>query len=119
MKIIRFEDIIAWQKAQILAVDVYKCFKNSQDYGFKTQIQRAAVSISNNIAEGFDRMSNKEFVKFLYIALGSCSEVKSMCYLSKELNYMDIIQFQEIIEKSNEVSKVLRGLIKSLKPIDK
>lgn len=69
MKIQKFEDIIAWQKTQDLAVAIYKSFNDSRDFGFKDQIQRASVSISNNIAEGFDRMSDKEFVRFLYTSL--------------------------------------------------
>jgi four helix bundle protein len=89
MKIQKFEDIIAWQKAQDLAVIIYKSFEKSKDFGFKDQIQRASVSISNNIAEGFDRMNDKEFVRFLYIAQASCSEVKSMLYLATRLNYLD------------------------------
>lgn len=69
MKITKFEEIIAWQKGQDLAVDIYGLFSNLRDYGFKEQIQRASVSISNNITEGFDRMSDKEFVRFLNISL--------------------------------------------------
>lgn len=116
MKIQKFEDIIAWQKSQELAIEVYKTFTISKDFGFKDQIQRASVSISNNIAEGFDRSSDKDFVRFLYIAIGSCSEVKSMLYLSEKLNYTTQIQTKALIEKSNEVGKILRGLIKSLTP---
>ena len=70
MKFERFEDIIAWQKAKILTVCIYKLFELSKDYGFKDQIQRASVSIMNNIAEGFERKSNNEFKYFLYIAKG-------------------------------------------------
>jgi four helix bundle protein len=85
MKIKRFEDIIAWQKAKELSVQVYGLFENSKDFGFKDQIQRASVSVMNNIAEGFERRGNKEFRHFLYIAKGSCGEVRSMLYLAKEL----------------------------------
>lgn len=116
MTFVKFEDIIAWQKAQDLCVEIYLVFQNSNDFGFKNQIQRASVSISNNIAEGFDRMGDKEFVWFLYIALGSCSEVKSMLYLSNKLNYLSKDQSEELINKSNEVGKIIRGLIKSISP---
>jgi len=85
MAIQKFEDIIAWQKAQELAVEIYTVFSVSKDYGFKDQITRAAVSISNNIAEGFDRSSDADFGRFLYIALASCSEVKSMLYLAEKI----------------------------------
>lgn len=82
VKIQKFEDIISWQKANNFAVLIYKIFYTCRDYGFKDQIQRAAVSISNNIAEGYERMGDKEFKKFLYIAKGSCAESRSMLYIS-------------------------------------
>lgn len=85
MKIQKFEDIIAWQKAQDFAVKIYNTFGSIKDYGFRDQICRASVSISNNIAEGFDRQSNQKFIRFLYIANSSCSEVKSMLYLANRL----------------------------------
>jgi S23 ribosomal protein. len=85
MTLKRFEEIIAWQKAQDLAVDIYAQFKDSKDYGFKDQICRAVVSISNNIAEGFDRKTDADFSRFLSIAFSSCSEVKSMIYLAQRL----------------------------------
>ena len=118
MKIQKFEDIIAWQKAQDLAVIVYKNFENVKDFGFKDQIHRASISVSNNIAEGFDRYSDKEFTRFLYIALASCSEVKSMLYLANKLGYLNNKLTEEIIEQSNEISKIIRGLIKSLNSND-
>jgi four helix bundle protein len=86
VKVSRFEELIAWQKAKVLCVNVYKAFDQSKDFGFKDQIQRASVSVMNNIAEGFERRVNKEFVYFLYLAKGSCGEVRSMLILAKELN---------------------------------
>ena len=112
MKIFKFEDLIAWKKGQDLAVDIYRAFEHSRDYGFKDQIQRAAVSVSNNIAEGFDRGSNKEFIRFLYISIASCSEVKSMLHLSSRLNHLNIDQSNQLIIKTEEVSRIIRGLIK-------
>lgn len=114
MKILKFEDLIAWQKGQDLAVAIYQAFAQSRDYGFKDQIQRASVSISNNIAEGFDRDSHKEFIRFLYISISSCSEVKSMLYLSTRLNHLNQEQSKQLIIKSEEVSRILRGLIKAI-----
>ena len=114
MKIQAFEDLVAWQKAQDIAELIYNNFDSHRDFGFRDQICRASVSISNNIAEGFDRYSKKELVRFLYISKGSCSEVKSMLYLAKRLkfaNEKDIIDIQELCE---ETSKIIRGLIKSL-----
>ena len=114
MKIQKFEDILAWQKSQNFAVEIYAIFSGIRDFGFKDQILRASVSISNNIAEGFDRISNADFARFLYISLGSCSEVKSMIYLAEKLGYLSKTKQIELIENSNEISKITRGLIKSL-----
>ena len=114
MKIKRFEDIIAWQKAQELAVLIYSNFNTSKDFGFRDQICRAVVSISNNIAEGFDRNSDKDFTRFLFISYSSCSEVKSMIYLASKLNYIDSKLMFEILEKCNEVQKLISGFVKSI-----
>ena len=118
MKIVRFEDIIAWQKSQDLAVDIYQIFEDIRDFGFKNQIQRAVVSISNNIAEGFDRFSDKEFIRFLNISMSSCNEVKSMLYLSSRLNYISKEQSRKLILQSEEINRIIRGFIKSLSPKD-
>ena len=115
MKIQKFEEIIAWQKAQELAVRIYRKFSELEDKTFKSQICRAAISISNNIAEGFDRKSDKEFSYFLYIGLGSNSEVKSMVYLANKLGYIQQDDQEELLGFSSEVAKVIRGLIKSIK----
>lgn len=115
MSIKKFEDIIAWQKAGELSLAIYKQFRESKDFGLKNQIERASVSIMNNVAEGFERRSNKEFIHFLYIAKGSCGEVRSMLYLAKRLDYIDNKQFDYFYELSVEISKLLAGLIKSLK----
>ena len=114
MKILKFEEIIAWQKAQDLAVDIYSHFKLNKDWDFRSQICRATVSISNNIAEGFDRNSNAEFRRFLFISLASSSEVRSMLYLAKRLDYLNEKQTILLLNKSNEISKIITGLIKSL-----
>lgn len=110
----KFEDLIAWQKAQNFAVEIYSIFKSLKDYGFKDQIFRSVVSISNNIAEGFDRKSDVDFSRFLYIAISSCSEVRSMLYLAHRLNYVKGDTLGKLLDQSNEISKILRGLIKSL-----
>lgn len=114
MHINKFEDIIAWQKNQDFAVTIYKHFSLSKDFGFRDPIRRASVSISNNIAEGFDRMSNKEFIRFLYISLASCSEVKSMLYLSERLGYLDKEQAKKLVNEALEINKIIHGLIRSI-----
>jgi len=89
MTIKRFEEVIAWQKAQDLAVDIYAQFKDLKNFGFRDQICRTVVSISNNIAEGIDRKTDADFSRFLYIAFSSWSEVKSMIYLAQRLGYIN------------------------------
>ena len=88
MVIQKFEDIIAWQKAQDLAYEILTEFGEHRNFGFRDQICNAVVSISNNIAEGFDRSSDADFSRFLYIALGSESETKSMLYLAERVKYI-------------------------------
>lgn len=85
MKIKKFEDIVSWQKSKELTVNIYKIFLEIKDFNFKYQIERASVSIMNNIAEGFEGKSNQEFKYFLFVAKGSCAEVRSMLYLAIEL----------------------------------
>src|SRR3989344_654510 len=114
MKIEKFEDIISWKKAGELTISIYKEFKNCHDFSFRDQIQRAAVSIMNNIAEGFERRTNKEFINFLYIAKGSCAEVRSILYLAVKLKYMSPDNFQLNYKLSIEISKLISGLIKTL-----
>lgn len=115
MKIDKFEDIIAWQKAKLLTLDIYKSFKICKDYGFRDQIQRASVSILNNIAEVFERKSDVEFSRFLFIAKGSCGEVRSMLYLAYELGYSSKEDTRKYYDLSIEISKLISGFIKTLK----
>ena len=115
MAIRKFEDIVVWQKSQDIAVKIYGHFPNAPDFGFRDQITRASVSISNNIAEGFERNSNPDFKRFLYFAVASNSEVKSMLYLSKRLNFLNNKEANSLIQDSNEITKMLYGLIKSMK----
>jgi len=114
MKVFRFEDLIAWQKAQDLAVYIYAAFSHLSDFDFRSQIRRAVVSISNNIAEGFDSRSKKEFNRFLGISRNSCNEVKSMAYLGFRLKYIDEINKFTLINHCEEVTKIIVGLMKSL-----
>jgi four helix bundle protein len=114
MRIDKFENCIAWQKAGALCVQTYKSFQNNKDWGFKDQIQRASVSIMNNIAEGFGKRNNKELRRYLLISLGSCTEVKSMLYLAVKLDYLTECKFQNLLKLAEEVSKTTSGLLKSL-----
>lgn len=114
MNIERFEDILIWQRAKKLAVEIYSLFGGSNDYGFRGQIERAAVSIMNNIAEGYERKSNQEFKQFLYIAKGSCAEVRSMLHLAKDLRLMPDEQYDKLLLDTETISKMLSSFIKKL-----
>jgi len=114
VKINKFEYIIAWQKSKELVIIIYDAFRECIDYDFARQIKHAVISIMNNIAEGFERKTNKEFIRFLYMAKGSCGEVRSMLYLALELKYISRVDFEIYYEMSLEISKILSGLIKSL-----
>lgn len=114
MKIERFEEVIAWKKAKELTVYIYSEFRTCKDFSFKNQIERASVSIMNNIAEGFERQTNKELKNFLYISKGSCGEVRSMLNLAYEFKYLNKERFQVLENMSIEISKILAGFIKTL-----
>ena len=114
MRIEKFEDIVGWQKGKTLGIEIYKCFRNSKDFSFRDQIQRAAISISNNIAEGYERRTNKELSNFLFIAKGSCGEVRSMLYVALELSYISKKDFDRLYVLSEEISRIISGFIKTL-----
>jgi four helix bundle protein len=97
-----------------LAVKIYRLFETSKDYSFIEQIQRASVSVMNNIAEGFERKTNNEFKQFLFNAKGSCGEVRSMLILAKELNKIEKNKAEELYSLSEEISKIISGFIKTL-----
>ena len=115
MGVKKFEELLVWQKAQDYSVLIYDNFKNNRDFSFCDQIKRASVSISNNIAEGFDRRTNPDFKRFLYISLASNSETRSMLYLAVRLKFISKEVSLDLINRSNEIAKMLFGLIKSLK----
>jgi four helix bundle protein len=107
----RFEDLQVWKDAMNLTFSIYEKFKLCKDYGFKDQIQRAAVSIPSNIAEGFERQTAKEFVQFLYIAKGSGGELRTQLYLSIKLNYLLKKEGMEMVKQAENISKMLYNLI--------
>ena len=114
MKIECFEEILSWQKARELCILIYRLFESSKDFGFRKQIEKASVSIMNNIAEGFERQTNNEFRHFLFIAKGSCGEVRSMLYHAKDAGKISDIDFNKLQAMTIEISKLLSGLIKTL-----
>ena len=114
MKIEKFEDRMSWKLGKELTILIYRLFKTNTDFSFKDQIQRASVSVMNNIAEGFERNSNKEFIRFLYIAKASCGEVRSMLYLARDLDYIRQKDYEKLLKNCIEISSMIYGLIKSL-----
>lgn len=110
----KFEDLIIWQDAKSLALTVYQLMKDNKDFGFKDQIQRAAISIMNNISEGADSGSDTMFIRYLHIAKGSCAEVRSMLHLCEELGYCDAKLSVELIEQTKHISAGLVKLIEYL-----
>jgi len=118
MKIERFEDIEAWQEARKLVnmtYDITDEGKFSRDFSLKNQIRSASVSIMSNIAEGFDRNSDKEFTQFLVIARASASEVKSQLYVALDRGYIGNDGFRAIYDQANKVVNLINGFIRYLK----
>ena len=113
MQIKSFEDFEIWKEARHLTREIYtlsRASKFSKDFGLRDQMQRAAVSIMSNIAEGFERGGNQEFVQFLYIAKGSCGEVRSQLYVALDQEYVD----QRVADKLLIILKRLSVMIKHL-----
>jgi four helix bundle protein len=114
----RFEDLEIWQQAQELALHLYRLFGSgtaaAKDYGFVDQMRRASVSVSNNIAEGFEAGSSPEFARFLRIAKRSCAEVRSMLYLAERLDYLDPKTASAQRESAELLSKRIAAFLKKL-----
>ena len=108
----KFEDLEIWKKGMRLTVKTYKLMQNCKDFGFKDQIQRSSVSIPSNISEGYERQTNKEYIQFLYIARGSCGELRTQLYLAKELGYIEKNDFTTLLDETKHLSAMLNNLIK-------
>ncbi len=120
-KIDRIEDILVWQKAKSLTVEIYKASNHgnfARDFGLRDQIRRAAVSIPSNIAEGFGRGGNREFLQFLSIAKGSLFELKTQLIIANEIGYLDNEIFIKISNDSDEVGKMLTSFMNYLSNSD-
>lgn len=114
MHIQSIEEIIVWQKSRVACAEIYKEFRSSRDFRFRDQIQSAAVSVMNNIAEGYERRGIKELAKFLYISKGSAGEVRSMLYLALDLGYISAGSFKKFSQAYLEISRMLGGFIRAL-----
>ena len=109
-----YRDLIAWQRAKSLALDVYlftRKFPKDEIYGLTSQMRRAAVSVPRNIAEGKGRYPKKEFLQFLYLARGSLLELETQLSIAYDLEYLDSPTFQETQAKTEELGRILKGLV--------
>jgi four helix bundle protein len=117
-KIERFEDLNSWQKARELNRLVYAASQNgtfAKDFSLRDQIRRASVSVMSNIAEGFERGGDKEFIQFLAMAKGSCGEIRSQLYTALDENYLRQTEFEELSRLSADVSRLISGMIAYLR----
>lgn len=114
-----FEEIISWQKAREFNKRIYLVTESpafKKDFELVKQIRRASISITSNIAEGFERNTDKEFICFLYVAKASAGEVRSQLYLAFDLDYITKQEFDKLLESVTEISRLLSGFIKYLSP---
>lgn len=112
-----FEEITSWQKSRLFNKRIYEITENisfKRDFDLVRQIRRASISISSNIAEGFERNTDKEFIYFLYVSKASAGEVRSQLYLALDLNYISKLEFDELYLNVSDISKLISGFIKYL-----
>jgi four helix bundle protein len=114
----RFEQIEAWQEARRLAIAIYELTaegKFARDFGLRDQIRRAAVSVMSNIAEGFERGGDKEFIHFLSLAKGSAGEIRSQLYVAFDQHYLSQAQFDDLANQALHTGRLLAGFMNYLK----
>jgi len=110
-----FEDLAVWQKAYKLSVGIYRTLKDCKDYSLRDQMTRAGVSIASNIAEGAERDSNAEFIRFLHIAKGSAAELRTQIYIAHDIDIIPVAKKEELVNEVISISKMLHALIKAVK----
>jgi four helix bundle protein len=118
MMIKNFEELQIWKEARRLTHEIYRLTRDSRfskDFGLSSQIQRAAISIMSNIAEGFERGGNQEFIQFLYVAKGSCGEVRSQLYVALDQEYVDKRVTESLLTVLKRLSIMIKHLIDHLK----
>ena len=113
MGVEKFEDLEVWRLSTNLSIEIYKAFKVCKEFGLKDQIQRSAVSIPSNIAEGFDRKTNKEYIYFLHISQGSCAELRTQLYIAKAVNLLSNEELNNFIGITRKISAMIHRLIQS------
>jgi four helix bundle protein len=109
-----FENLKVWQRGCRLAVDIFKTFAKCRNFTMQDQVQRAALSIPSNVAEGYERNSNKEFIRFLNIAKGSGGELRTQLYISRKLDFLTKPDFDRLVGESKEISAMLHGLAQAV-----
>jgi len=109
----RFEELEVWKRSAKLSAEIYKELRNLKDFGFKEQITRSGLSISSNIAEGFERGSDKQCLNFLSYAKGSCGELRSQIYIGMDIGYIEKKIANNWIKEAVEISSMLSGLMKA------
>jgi four helix bundle protein len=109
-----FEDLDVWQRSCRLTVDVFQAFADCKNFSFRDQIQRSALSVPSNVAEGSERGSTKEFAHFLNIAKGSCGELRTQLYIARRLDFIAKTTFEALLQESKELSAMLEGLRRSM-----
>ena len=109
----KFEELEVWKRAARLSADIYKATKDQKDFGFRDQISRAGLSIPSNIAEGFERRTHKECLRFLHYAKGSCGELRTQIYIGMDIEYIDRETGKKWAHETQELSLMLGGLIQT------
>ena len=112
------KDLDVWKQSIDLVLKIYKIcneIPNDEKFGLIAQIKRSVISIPSNIAEGFERHSNKEYIRYLYIAKGSCGELRTQLYIASKVEEIDNEKGNELVKKTKEISAMLQGLINTRK----
>ena len=107
----RFEDLDVWKRAARLSVALYRALDDCRAFGFKDQITRSALSIASNVAEGYERDTTRDRIKFLHYAKGSCGELRTQLYIGMEAGYIRTDQGRAWVRETRELSAMLYGLI--------
>ncbi len=109
-----FERLDVWKRSSRLCVDIYRMLEDTKAYAFKDQLLRSSLSVPSNIAEGYERGTRKEFVRYLHIAKGSCAELRTQLYIGIEAGILEKSSASSLARESGEISRMLQGLIREL-----
>lgn len=111
----RFEDLVVWKRSARLSAELYKSLRDLKDFGFRDQITRAGLSIPSNIAEGYERESAKETANFLNYAKGSAGELRTQLYIGVDIGYIEREIGMQWIKEAEEISRMLHGLMQTVR----